>query len=66
MWSFWDYLHDAWTRDAGMRLDAVLLSPQLAPRLKAAGVDKWVRGLPNTSDHAPVWAELKPARARPS
>jgi exodeoxyribonuclease-3 len=42
-----------------MRLDAVLLSPDLAPRLKAAGVHRWVRDLPAASDHAPVWAELR-------
>jgi exodeoxyribonuclease III len=58
MFSFWDYLHGAWERDAGMRLDFLLLSPQLAPRLRAAGVDRWVRGESNASDHAPVWAEL--------
>ena len=58
MFSFWDYLHDAWGRNAGMRLDALLLSPEVAPRLRAAGVDKWVRGEPNASDHAPTWVEL--------
>ena len=42
-----------------MRLDALLLSPDVAPRLRAAGVDKWVRGEPNASDHAPVWVELE-------
>ncbi|ACG79426.1 exodeoxyribonuclease III [Phenylobacterium zucineum HLK1] len=58
MFSFWDYLRNAWDRDAGMRLDAVLLSPSLAPRLRAAGVDRDVRGRPGASDHAPVWIEL--------
>jgi exodeoxyribonuclease III len=58
MFSFWDYFRDAWGRDAGMRLDALLLSSELAPRLKAAGVDRWVRGQPNASDHAPVWIDL--------
>jgi exodeoxyribonuclease-3 len=58
MYSFWDYLRDAWGRDAGLRLDALLLSPALAPRLVAAGVDRWVRGEADASDHAPVWAEL--------
>ena len=58
MFSFWDYLYGAWDRDAGMRLDAILLSPDLAPRLKSAGVHRWVRGEPGASDHAPVWAEL--------
>lgn len=59
MYTFWDYLRDAWSRDAGLRIDALLLSPQLAPRLKAAGVDRWVRGEPNASDHAPTWVELR-------
>jgi exodeoxyribonuclease III len=60
MFSFWDYFRNAWGRDAGMRLDFLLLSPELAPRLQAAGVDRWVRGEPNASDHAPVWIELGP------
>ena len=59
MYSFWAYLRDAWARDAGLRLDALLLSPDLAPRLVAAGVDRWTRGEPEASDHAPVWAELE-------
>jgi len=58
MYSFWDYKRDRWARDAGLRIDAVLLSPALAPRLRAAGVDRAVRGLEGASDHAPVWAEL--------
>jgi exodeoxyribonuclease III len=60
MFSFWDYFRNAWQRDAGMRLDFLLLSPELAPRLQAAGVDRWVRGEPNASDHAPTWIELGP------
>ena len=58
MFTFWDYLRDAWSRDAGLRLDMLLLSPNLAPRLNAAGVDRWVRGEPNASDHAPAWIEF--------
>lgn len=58
MYSFWDYKRDRWSRDAGLRIDAVLLSPALAPRLRAAGVDRQVRGVEGASDHAPVWAEL--------
>lgn len=58
MYSFWDYMRNRWPRDAGLRLDAVLLSPDLAPGLTAAGVDRWVRGKEAASDHAPVWAEL--------
>ena len=59
VYTFWDYLRNAWGRDAGLRLDHFLLSPQLAKKLKAAGVDKQVRGWDKTSDHAPVWIELK-------
>jgi exodeoxyribonuclease-3 len=61
MFSFWDYMRKRWERDAGLRLDMLLLSPDLAPRLKSAGVDKAVRGRPNASDHAPVWATLNAA-----
>lgn len=58
IYTFWDYLRDAWGRDAGMRLDHLLLSPRLAPRLAAAGVDREVRGEPGASDHAPAWIRL--------
>jgi exodeoxyribonuclease-3 len=58
MYSYWDYKRRRWERDAGLRLDFILLSPDLAKRLKAAGVDRAVREEPNASDHAPVWAEL--------
>ncbi|WP_374470622.1 exodeoxyribonuclease III [Phenylobacterium sp.] len=58
VFTFWDYFRDAWGRNAGMRLDHLLLSPVLAPRLRAAGVDAWVRGDAGASDHAPAWAEL--------
>jgi exodeoxyribonuclease III len=56
--TFWDYFRDAWGRDAGMRLDHFLLSPDLARRLKAGGVDRWARGEPGASDHAPAWIEI--------
>ena len=58
IYTFWDYMRNRWPRDAGLRLDHILLSPDLAARLKAAGVDRAVRGKPNASDHAPVWAGL--------
>ena len=58
LYSFWDYKRRRWERDAGLRLDHLLLSPALAPRLTAAGVDKAVRGLEGASDHAPAWVEL--------
>ncbi|PZN94532.1 MAG: exodeoxyribonuclease III [Alphaproteobacteria bacterium] len=59
IYTFWDYVRNAWGRDAGLRLDHLLLSPKLLPRLKAAGVDREVRGWDKASDHAPAWIELK-------
>jgi len=59
IYTFWDYFRNAYGRDAGLRIDHFLLSPQLAPKLKAGGVDRHVRGWEKTSDHAPVWIELK-------
>jgi exodeoxyribonuclease-3 len=58
LWTFWDYKRDAWARDAGLRLDHLLLSPDLAARLQAAGVDRAVRGEDGASDHAPAWIIL--------
>lgn len=59
IYTFWDYFRNAYQRDAGLRIDHFLLSPQLKRRLVAAAVDKHVRGWEKTSDHAPVWIELK-------
>ncbi len=58
IYTFWDYFRDAYGRDAGLRIDHLLLSPALAPVLKAAGVDRDVRGREKPSDHAPTWIEL--------
>ncbi|MGB7976889.1 MAG: exodeoxyribonuclease III [Roseiarcus sp.] len=58
IYTFWDYFRNAYARDAGLRIDHLLLSPAVAPRLKAAGVDREVRGWEKASDHAPVWIEL--------
>lgn len=58
IYTFWDYFRNAYGRNAGLRIDHFLLSPELAPRLKAAGVDRDVRGWEKSSDHAPVWIEL--------
>jgi exodeoxyribonuclease-3 len=58
VFTFWDYWRNAFTRDAGLRIDHLLLSPDLAPRLVAAGVDREVRALEKTSDHAPTWIEV--------
>ena len=58
IYTFWDYLRNAWGRDAGLRLDHFLLSSQITKRLVTAGVDRDVRGWEKASDHAPVWIEL--------
>lgn len=60
IYTFWDYLRHSWGRDAGLRIDHLLVSPSLSGRLAAAGVDKEVRGREKASDHAPVWIELTP------
>jgi exodeoxyribonuclease III len=59
IYTFWDYFRNAYGRNAGLRIDHFLLSPKVEKRLVAAGVDKEVRGWEKTSDHAPVWIELK-------
>jgi exodeoxyribonuclease-3 len=69
MYTFWDYMRKRWERDAGLRLDQLLLTPDLGARLLEAGIDRDVRGKPNASDHAPVWIVLRdsgqqPAKAR--
>jgi exodeoxyribonuclease-3 len=58
-YSYWSYMRRRWERDAGLRLDFLLLSRQCKARLKSADVDRWVRGEPDASDHAPVWIELE-------
>jgi len=58
IYTFWDYFRNAFGRNAGLRIDHLLLSPSLAKRLKAAGVDRHVRSWEKASDHAPVWIEI--------
>ncbi|MCW3796199.1 exodeoxyribonuclease III [Sphingomonas sp. BN140010] len=58
LFTFWDYFRNAFPRDAGLRIDHLLLNGPAAKRLKQAGVDRSVRALPKTSDHAPTWVEL--------
>ena len=59
IYTFWDYFRNAFGRNAGLRIDHFLLSAKLEKRLIAAGVDRHVRGWEKSSDHAPVWIELK-------
>jgi exodeoxyribonuclease III len=59
MYTFWDYKRDAWARNAGLRIDFLLLNQAAAKRLAGAGVDTSVRGGEGASDHAPVWTVLR-------
>ena len=59
IYTFWDYFRNAYGRNAGLRIDHFLLSPLLKERLLGAGVDSYVRGWEKTSDHGPVWIEVK-------
>ncbi|MBB3954510.1 exodeoxyribonuclease III [Novosphingobium sediminicola] len=59
VWTYWDYQAGAWQKDNGFRIDHALLSPELADRLVACGVDKAHRGREKASDHAPVWVEIR-------
>ena len=59
LWTFWDYKRERWPADKGMRLDHFLLSREAAGKLKSGGIDRWVRGEENASDHAPAWVTLK-------
>ncbi len=58
IYTFWDYFRNAWGRNAGLRLDHLLLSPSIAGRLSGADVDRHVRGWDHASDHAPAWIVL--------
>ena len=58
IYTFWDYFRNAWARDAGLRIDHLLLSPAVAAHLVAAGVDREIRGLAKASDHAPTWVVI--------
>ena len=58
IYTFWDYFRNAYGRNAGLRIDHLLLNPAAAPRLRAAGVDREVRGWEKSSDHAPTWIEI--------
>lgn len=59
IYTFWDYRRNRWQRDAGLRLDHMLLSAKVSRKLLDAGVDREVRGLDDASDHAPVWITLR-------
>ena len=65
IYTFWKYFRNAFARDAGLRIDHLLLSPSLAGRLVAAGAERHVRAREHSSDHAPVWIELADDRGAP-
>lgn len=58
IYTFWDYFREHWKKNAGLRIDHLLVSPSLADRLVAANVDREVRAGEKPSDHAPTWIEL--------
>ncbi|MEW6310994.1 MAG: exodeoxyribonuclease III [Pseudomonadota bacterium] len=64
IYTFWDYFRQHWQKNSGLRIDHLLLSPDLAPRLQDAGVDRWVRGQEHASDHAPTWVLLEAAAGK--
>lgn len=64
VYTFWDYFRQHWQSNSGLRIDHLLLNPALAPYLKNAGVDAWVRNEPHASDHAPTWIELGTRKRR--
>jgi exodeoxyribonuclease III len=64
IFTFWDYFRKHWDRNAGLRIDHLLLNAALAPCLVEAGVDRWVRGQEHASDHAPAWVKLDLSKLR--
>ena len=58
MYTFWDFFRNRWERNAGLRIDHLLLNAKAASRLEAAGVDRMMRGREKPSDHAPAWVVL--------
>jgi exodeoxyribonuclease-3 len=65
IYTFWDYFRQSWQRNAGLRIDHLLLNAEATLRLVAAGVDRWVRDQEKPSDHAPTWVTLEGAAAKP-
>jgi len=65
IYTFWKYFRNAFARDAGLRIDHLLLSPPIASRLFAAGVDRAARGREHASDHAPAWIDVAETKSGP-
>jgi exodeoxyribonuclease-3 len=66
IYTFWDYFRNHWARNGGLRIDHLLLNAAATKRLVAANVDRWVRGQPHASDHAPAWVELSDSASKPA
>jgi exodeoxyribonuclease-3 len=66
VFTFWDYFRQHWEHNSGLRIDHLLLNATLAPSLRQAGVDRWVRGQPHASDHAPTWVQLELESGNPA
>lgn len=64
IFTFWDYFRQHWQRNAGLRIDHLLLNKAAAKGLQTGGVDTWVRGEPHASDHAPTWVKLTIVNSR--
>jgi exodeoxyribonuclease-3 len=58
IYTFWDYFRRHWDTNSGLRIDHLLLNAKLSPKMLDAGVDRWVRGRPGASDHAPTWVRF--------
>ena len=65
IYTFWKYFRNAFARDAGLRIDHLLLSPPVAGRLVAAGVDRAARVREHASDHAPAWIQIADTKSAP-
>jgi exodeoxyribonuclease-3 len=59
LYTYWDYFRNRFARDAGLRIDHLLLNGPAAARLESAGVDRFVRAREKPSDHAPAWITLR-------
>jgi len=64
VYTFWDYFRQHWEKNSGLRIDHLLLNARLKGQLVEAGVDRWVRGQPGASDHAPTWVRLHRTESR--
>jgi exodeoxyribonuclease-3 len=59
LYTYWDYFRNRFARDAGLRIDHLLLNSPTATRLESAGVDRFIRAREKPSDHAPAWITLR-------